>query len=244
MATSCQERVKGSTAQVPLGRRFWAVSKPEREAVIALVDSPEIQTFISQLAHRNDGDPVEFLDVAYWMKGCSSLGRLRYEALLDVGRNVERGRDFCLLDIKKAVKAVAPTYSGFGMPTDNATRVVEGARSLSPFLGSRLTAQKLLKRSVFVRELLPQDLKLEIESLDSAQAMQCAYYLATVVGRAHARQMDTAAIKQWRSVLLKARSKSHDAPSWLWSSVVDLVASHERGYLEHCRRFAMGQSAA
>ena len=26
-----------------------------------------------------------------------------------------------------------------------------------------------------------------------------------------------------------------DAPSWLWTSVVQLVASHESAYLEHCR---------
>ena len=84
MAPSRKERVEGSTAQVPLGRRFWAVSKPEREAVMDLVGSPAIQSLISRLGHRDDGAPVEFLDVAYWMKGCSSLGRLRYAALLDV----------------------------------------------------------------------------------------------------------------------------------------------------------------
>jgi uncharacterized protein (DUF2252 family) len=30
-----------------------------------------------------------------------------------------------------------------------------------------------------------------------------------------------------------------DAPSWLWSGVVDLVAIHERAYLDHCRRYAL-----
>jgi uncharacterized protein (DUF2252 family) len=34
-----------------------------------------------------------------------------------------------------------------------------------------------------------------------------------------------------------------DAPSWLWSSVVDLVAVHETAYLEHCRRFALAAAA-
>lgn len=102
------ERVASSTAKVPLGKRFWAVSKPERAAVMDLVGSAEIQSLISQLGHRDDDAPVEFLDVAYWIKGCSSLGRLRYAALLDVGRSAAKGRDFCLLDIKEAVKAVAP----------------------------------------------------------------------------------------------------------------------------------------
>ena len=237
------ERVSGSTVQVPLGRRFWAVSKPEREAVMDLLGSSEIQALISQLGHRDDDAPVEFLDVAYWMKGCSSLGRLRYAALVDVGRNVAKGRDFCLLDIKEAVKAVAPAYSGAETPKDNALRVLEGARHLSPFLGNRMVAQKLLKRSVFVRELLPQDLKLEIAQLDPVQATRCAYYLARVVGRAHVRQMDDDTRKRWRADLLRNHSKVLNAPSWLWSSVVDLVASHERGYLEHCRRFALEGAA-
>jgi uncharacterized protein (DUF2252 family) len=51
------------------------------------------------------------------------------------------------------------------MPRDNALRVVEGARHLSPYIGKRMAAAKLLGRSIFMRGLLPQDLKLEIERL-------------------------------------------------------------------------------
>jgi uncharacterized protein (DUF2252 family) len=29
-----------------------------------------------------------------------------------------------------------------------------------------------------------------------------------------------------------------DAPSWLWTGAVDLLASREGAYLEHCRRYA------
>jgi uncharacterized protein (DUF2252 family) len=58
-----------------------------------------------------------------------------------------------------------------------------------------------------------------------------------VVGEAHARQMDRATRAAWHKSLQQQRSKSLDAPSWLWSSVVELVASHEAAYLEHCRRY-------
>lgn len=34
-----------------------------------------------------------------------------------------------------------------------------------------------------------------------------------------------------------------DAPTWLWSSVVELAARHEVGYLEHCRRHALADAA-
>ena len=235
-----QERVEGETVKVPLGRRFWSVSAAERKAVLAMTDSADIQKLMTRLHHRDDDAKVEFLDVAYWMKGCSSLGRLRYAVLLDIGKNATKGRDFCLLDIKEATKAVAPAYAKADMPADNALRVIEGARHMSPHLGDRMTGAHFMKRSVFVRELLPQDLKLELEALDENQAMKCAYYLARVVGRAHARQLDEPARKAWRAELTRGQSKSLEAPSWLWKSVVELVASHERAYLEHCRQYALG----
>ncbi len=92
---------------------------------------------------------------------------------------------------------------------------------------------------MFVRELLPQDLKLELDQLNEGEAIRAAGYLAQVVGQAHARQMDADTRKRWRAELQRDRSRSFDAPSWLWTSVVQLVGSHEQGYLEHCRRFAM-----
>jgi uncharacterized protein (DUF2252 family) len=54
--------------------------------------------------------------------------------------------------------------------------------------------------------------------------------------------MDDTARKSWMSDLQRNRSKNLDAPSWLWSSVVDLVASHEKAYLEHCREYALASA--
>ncbi|MGJ7580131.1 DUF2252 family protein [Variovorax sp. RHLX14] len=246
-----EERVEGAKRSIPHGKRFWPVSADERRSIRALVESPAVRDTITQLHHRDDEAEVTFLDGAYWMKGCSSLGKGRYAVLLDIGRTVAKGRDFCLIDIKEAVQAVAPhAASGPGaapdipsMPVDNAERVVAGARAMSPFLGERMTAAHLGRKSVFVRELLPQDLKLEIENLDISEATHTAYYLARVVGAAHARQMDSDVRRHWREVLTRNHSRALEAPSWLWSSVVELVASHERGYLDHCRRHAMETAA-
>ena len=102
-----------------------------------------------------------------------------------------------------------------------------------------MRATRLGDRPVFIRELLPQDLKVEINHLTTKQAMKTAKFLATVVGFAHARQMDSAARAAWRDELGLDRSKTLDAPSWLLSSVVELLVSHERSYLDHCRRYAM-----
>src|SRR6266403_3964663 len=65
--------------------------------------------------------------------------------------------------------------------------------------------------------------------------MKAARYLATIVGEAHARQLDRSSRQEWRNQLARDRSCDLDAPSWLWSSVVELVANHEAAYLEHCR---------
>lgn len=177
---------------------------------------------------------------AYWVKGCSSLGLLRYGALLDIAGRASQGRDMCLIDIKEATKAIAPRYSGADMPRDNAHRVVQGARMMSPNLGERMVAARLIDRAVFVRELLPQDLKLELDRVSAEEAVKCARYLARVVGKAHARQMDDSSKAAWAANLARHRSKMIDAPTWLWSSVVKLLATHKEAYLEHCRRYALG----
>ena len=46
----------------------------------------------------------------------------------------------------------------------------------------------------------------------------------------------------WRHELGLNRSKTLDAPSWLWASVVELLVSHEGAYLEHCRVYANARS--
>jgi uncharacterized protein (DUF2252 family) len=96
---------------------------------------------------------------------------------------------------------------------------------------------------VFIRELMPQDLKIEIERLTVPDAMKAASFLAGVVGKAHARQMDEKSRKAWSTELERYRSKTLDAPSWLWSSVVALIGNHETAYLEHCRKYAMQVAA-
>jgi uncharacterized protein (DUF2252 family) len=178
------------------------------------------------------------------MKGCSSLGRLRFAVLLGVGKSQAKEGGLCLIDIKEAVQAAAPRHPAATMPQHNATRVIEGARHLSPALGDRMLAATFLDRSVFMRELLPEDLKLEVDKISREEAMKAARYLAMVVGKAHARQMNPATRTQWRDELGRNRSADLDAPNWLWSSIVELVASHEAAYLEHCRRFAIDAELA
>jgi uncharacterized protein (DUF2252 family) len=226
------ERIENVRPSIPLGRKFWALSKKEHDEMHRLFESNEAKALVTNLRSEAKKHRVKVLDAAYWMKGCSSLGKLRYAVLLGIGKT------FCLIDIKEAGEAAAPS-SNVKEPEDHAERLVTGARALSPYLGGRMVAAKFGGRSVVIRELRPQDLKFEFDQITQQEAVEAAAFLAGVVGRAHARQMDAPTRKQWLTILNTSRGKTLDAPSWLWKSIVELVALHEAAYLDHCRRFAL-----
>jgi uncharacterized protein (DUF2252 family) len=158
-----EERIKDIEPIIPLGNSFWPLEKAERTAVKQLFKQEDVRKLATMLRSRKDNAPVKVLDAAYWVKGCSSLGRLRFAIVLGVGKRSKRS--LCLMDVKEATDAAAPKYRRTSMPQCNAERVVEGARHLAPHLGERMLATRLFGCSVFLRELLPQDLKLEIERL-------------------------------------------------------------------------------
>lgn len=232
-----EERIEDVRPRIPLGRRFWSLTKAERQQIATLIEDKETRTLITCLRSRPDDAAVQMLDAAYWVKGCSSLGRLRYAVLVGIGMDAKEG--MCLLDIKESAAAVAPRVDGERMPKNNAERVVAGAKSLSPFLGERMLARKLGDKAVVLRELMPQDLKFEVEALTQMEAVATARLLASIVGRAHGRQMDVSTRRKWVAELTKGHSKNLDAPHWLWKCVVELAATHEAEYLEHCRSYAL-----
>src|SRR3984885_5435510 len=97
-----EERIEDVRPSIPLGEKFWALTKSEKRAIADLFELKEVKKLVTKFHERDEHDEIEVLDAAYWMKGCSSLGRLRYAVLLGVGKN------FCLIDIKEAVRAAAP----------------------------------------------------------------------------------------------------------------------------------------
>jgi uncharacterized protein (DUF2252 family) len=236
--TLAEEDIENKTFVLPLGRTFWPLSAQERREIVALFASEAMRDLATRLRARKDGADVTVVDAAFWRKGCSSLGRLRYAVLLRIGSRSD-DRYHCLMDLKEAVKAQTSHRQLADAPRDYADRVAAGAQCLSPYLGERMRAARLVGKPIFVRELLPQDLKIEIDQLDRDEAKGVAGYLAGAVGKAHGRQLDPAARKAWRAELQRSRSKSLNAPTWLWQSVVDLLSDHERAYLEHCRQCAL-----
>ena len=233
-----RERI-GKKPRFPLGDRFLPLAREERAAVDRFLDRERVRQLVTRLDCRDDNAEIRVLDAAYWVKGCSSLGLWRCAALVEVVGQRQGKGGYSLLDIKEAVATVAPVSEGERAQVHQGERVVKGARALSPTLGDRMLAGTILNHPVFVRELLPQDLKLELEMLDDTEARATARALARIVGLAHARQMDDPTRDRWASELGRSHTRSIDAPPWLWSSVVDLIGIHERAYLEHCRRYAL-----
>ena len=232
-----RERIGDAEPAIPLGSRFWALSEDERHALEALFDDTALQHLVLSVDPRDARSKVRLIDAAYWKKGCSSLGLARYAALFAM-RDGNGDTSFGLVDIKEAVASVAPVAHGAKMPADHAERVLAGTKALSPFLGDRMAAARLLDIPVFIRELAPQDLKLELAQFSRAEAVKAAHYLAYVVGRAHARQMDAKQRAEWLGTLSRA-APGLDAPTWLWESVVALAGGHEVDYLAHCREYAL-----
>src|ERR1700685_3537545 len=234
-----EERIEDVRPEIPMGKRFWPITATERKEIQRIFKLPEVRDLITSLKKRDKDDEVEVVDAAYWMKGCSSLGRLRFAVLLGIGKKKKNSEGFCLVDIKEAVPAAAPHSAKTPMPRDYAKRVVEGARKLSPFLGQRMLAGHFSGKPAVLRELLPQDLKLEMDQLTREEAIDAARFLASVVGAAHAQQMDRAAREKWEMGLKRNRSTNVAGPPCVWTSVVELVARHESAYLDHCRQYAL-----
>jgi uncharacterized protein (DUF2252 family) len=163
-----EERIENVTPAIPLGRRFWALTKRERNGLNCLFQGDDVRELITSLKGRHGRDEITVLDAAYWMKGCSSLGRLRYAVIVGVGDGGTGEGDLCLVDIKEGVRTAAPRAAKAKIPHDHAARVVTGARALSPNLGERMMAGRLFDKSVILRELMPQDLKIEIDRLNRA----------------------------------------------------------------------------
>jgi len=233
-----RERI-GKKPHFPIGERFLPLSDEERESVSQFLDRERVRQLVTLLDCRDDDAQIRLLDAAYWVKGCSSLGLWRCAALVEVEGQQQGQGGYSLLDLKEAVPPLAPAGRHEKLPHHQGERVVLGAKALSPTLGERMLAGTVAGHEIFVRELMPQDLKLELEMLDDTEARATARALARIVGVAHARQLDDASRKQWHDELDNAATRSLDAPPWLWSSVVDLIGVHERAYLEHCRRYAL-----
>jgi len=228
-----EERLASVKPSIPLGNKFWAVSDEEKWNIGLLLDSQPVKSLILSINKRSERARVELVDAAYWIKGCSSLGKMRYAAIVHISG--ERKDKLSLIDIKEAVLSAAPPSDASAMPAHFGERVVAGAQALSPNLGKRMASGDFLGKPIVVRELMPEDLKLDIEQFTRKEAVSAARYLSSVVGKAHGRQMTPDTRKAWMKELQSRHTADFAAPTWLWNTVLALLVRHEEAYLKHCR---------
>jgi uncharacterized protein (DUF2252 family) len=105
--TLAVERIDDTEPTIPIGKRFWSISKEEKRGIETLFAGEAMRQLATQLRSRHDEAAIKLTDAAYWMKGCSSLGRLRYAVVLRIAKK-GRPPEFCLMDLKEAANAAAP----------------------------------------------------------------------------------------------------------------------------------------
>ena len=112
---------------IPLGKRFWVLSRQERSGLNRLFQSDDIRELVTSLRGRKGRAEIKVLDAAYWVKGCSSLGRLRYAVLVGVGAKMTPKNMCCLFDLKVGVRARAPGCQSDGFPRGRLSRTLPKA---------------------------------------------------------------------------------------------------------------------
>ena len=235
------ERLGRNERVIPIGKRYWPLTDDEHAAVSSFFETEPARKLVTALTGRSDDAPVRLVDAAYWIKGCSSLGLWRCAAVVQVGSSADAksGGSLALMDLKEARPGLAPKAPRARMPKHQGERVVSGARRLAPSLGDRMLSATVAGKEIFVRELLPQDLKFDLDALGDKEAIAIGGYLASVVAMAHSQQMEPAECADYLVEFRRTPVNRLAAPAWLWASVVDLVALHEGAYLEHCREHAL-----
>ena len=235
-----KERLEDTNPTIPLGKRFWPISQDERREIERIFATEDVRLLgygiaLARKRRERRSARCRLLDERVQLPWPA--------ALCGIVRSWQKPhqRRRPLSDRHQGGGAGGGTAPSRGRdaggPWDARRRGRSAlvASAWRPHAGLRA----FLDRAVFMRELLPEDLKLEIDQISREEAMKAARYLAMVVGKAHARQMDVVTRAKWRDELGRNRSANLEAPNWLWSSIVELVASHEAAYLEHCRRYAM-----
>jgi len=95
-----KERLDGPEPSIPLGDKFWPLEADERAGLAEVLTAPDVSTLLLSLDRKDRDRSVKLVDAAYWMKGCSSLGLLRFAVLAGL-KNATGRSDYALLDLKR-----------------------------------------------------------------------------------------------------------------------------------------------
>ena len=108
------ERIEGTKPTIPLGQRFWPLTREERAGIETLFANDSLRRLATSLRAQDEDAVLRVADAAYWRKGCSSLGRLRVAVLVAIGKG--KAERHCLMDVKEAIAPAAPRSDSVDMP--------------------------------------------------------------------------------------------------------------------------------
>jgi uncharacterized protein (DUF2252 family) len=94
-----RERLADVNPMIPLGQKFWPPTHEELQAARAHFRGDAARDVLTRITTRRNDEHIDLVDLAYRIKGCSSLGRSRYAALVGFGKHHKDG--CCLVESKK-----------------------------------------------------------------------------------------------------------------------------------------------
>ena len=108
------EDLEGTSPTLPIGKCFWPLSHQEKRDIERLVADREMHRLATRLRSRDDNEEVKLVDAAYWVKGCSSLGRALRSS---VACGWERRR-LLLGGFERGGESICPHATRAKMPSD------------------------------------------------------------------------------------------------------------------------------
>ncbi|HTA91208.1 MAG TPA: DUF2252 family protein [Polyangiaceae bacterium] len=211
------------TERVHGGRRFVRGDRyPELAPELVPKAHAAFATYVERLDPEKKLARERFAveDVAFRVAGCGSLGTLRIAVLTRGKGEIDSGWVF---DMKAE-----------GAPS---AQVLLGAPKLAPAERVRTAAitclvhpprmtgtTELDGQSLFVRRLLPQEDKLDLAHLRAEDLPDLARYLGALLGRVHARGVQSPPAQRWTSADLTA----------LTEHAIVIAGLHEAAYLAMC----------
>lgn len=110
-----KERIEKIKPYIPLGKQFWPITENEHgeraNAIDSVIQNDAMRRLVTLIRSRKDNARIDLLDAGYWVKGCSSLGLLRYAVLLGIDQDSPKSMDFCLMDIKVRCRSCSTALS-------------------------------------------------------------------------------------------------------------------------------------
>ncbi len=213
--------------ELPETEKLWPLAEGRKNELAELVARDDVQELVRQSDPKHAGS-VKLLDAAFRVAGTASLGGFRAALLVEV-EDAPRADRLRVLDVKEAQPTSTPRRAG--TPKDEAERALTGARALSPAYGGRKLAVLACGHRCLLRELMPQERKVECAALEAAELADVARGLAHVVGRAHGRQLAAKEARSWCEDVSEKRVAG-TAPRWFSRALAPLVGIHESAYLK------------